>query len=136
MQRELGHTETLLRRSSPSRKLKEIEDSFKGLKDEFSRVIDYKLERFIVSLPELKKQYRQTHSFLLEQKVHYLEYMEKKMMMNNPKDQCRTGWAKVSVEGKTIALSSLEMNKKFLLEDEFSKVEAVCISQSSFLIEL
>ena len=55
--RELGHTETLLRRSSPSRNLKEVEDNFQGLKDDFSRVIHYKLERFVLSLPKLKKQY-------------------------------------------------------------------------------
>ena len=52
------------------------------------------------------------------------------MMMNNPKDQCRTGWAKVSAEGKTIALSSLEINQKFLLEDEFNKIEALCLGKS------
>lgn len=129
LERDLTHSEALLRRSSPSRKFKELEDSFKSLEDEFSRTVNYKLERFMLSLPEIQMQYRQTFSFLLEQKVQYLGYMHKKMMMNNPKDQCRTGWAKVSVDSKTIALSSLEKNQSFLLEDEFNKIEAVCIAK-------
>ena len=129
-ERELNHIEELLRGSSPSRKLKEIENNFKGLEGEFSRLVNYKFERLILSLPELKKQYHQTLSFLLEQKTQHAEYLHKKMMMSNPKDQCRTGWAKVSVEGKTISLSSLEADKKFVLEDEFNKVEALCLRKS------
>jgi hypothetical protein len=50
--------------------------------------------------------------------------------MNNPKNKCREGWAQTSSNGKMIALSSLEINQKFILEDEFSKIEALCLSKS------
>ena len=105
--RELRHAEEVLLRSSPSRQLYETESKFTRLEDEFKRVMQYKLERFSSSLPEVTKNYRQSMVFILEQKSQYVEYMHKKLMMNDPKLQCRKGWAQISVEGKTIALGMI-----------------------------
>jgi len=130
LKKEIQHSEELLKRSSPKRKLVEIQTEYHRLENEFSRVINYKLERFTVSLPEIKKHYTQAFSFSLIQKVQYLELMHKKLSMNNPKNKCRIGWAQTSSKGKMIALSSLEINQKFILEDEFTKIEALCLSKS------
>ena len=128
--RELLYREELLRRYSPTRKLEETQNEFKRLRNEFSRVIHYKLEQFQTTIPELKRQYRQTHTFLLEQKIQYLTLMHKKFMINDPKNQCKQGWAQTSLNGKTVELSSIEVNQKFILEDEFTKIEALCVSKS------
>ncbi len=130
LSRELVYREELLRRYSPTRKLEETQNEFKRVENEFLRVIQYKLEQFQVRMPELKRQYRQTHSFLLEQKTEYLNLMHKKFIMNDPKDQCQKGWAQISLDGKTVELSSIEVNERFVLEDEFSKIEALCVSKS------
>ena len=130
MSKELVYNEVLLRRSSPSRKLEEKQNEFKRLENEFTRVMKYKLERLDTQLPGMKRHYTQALRFLLEQKVQYLDIISKKMMMHNPKDQCRKGWAQTSVKGKTVELSSIEINQKFILEDEFTKIEAVCLSKS------
>jgi exodeoxyribonuclease VII large subunit len=130
LSRDLLHNEELLRRSSPKRKLLETQIEFKRLNDEFARVIDYKLERFSTQLPQLEKHYSQALSFILEQKEQYLELMYKKMMMNNPKDMCKKGWAQMSLDGKTIALSMIQIDQKFILEDEFTKIKALCLSKS------
>jgi hypothetical protein len=50
------------------------------------------------------------------------------MQMSNPRLQCKKGWAKVSVEGNSIDLKSLKKDKIFVLEDEETKVEAICLS--------
>jgi exodeoxyribonuclease VII large subunit len=127
--REVNYKEEMLRRSSPSRNLIEMTGNFQNIETEFSRIMKYKLERFTLQLPELITHYNQTVSFLMEQKIQYMSYMHKKILMNNPKNQCRTGWAKISIDGQTIALSSLEVKKKFILEDEFNKVEALFLSK-------
>jgi len=124
---KLLHAEEILRRSSPSRKLQEAHDNFSTVKDEFSRVITYKLERFSETIPKKKEQLKQSLSFVLEQKIQTLEFMHKSMIMNNPKNQCKIGWAKTSVKGKVIELSSLKKDQQFTLEDEFTKVEALCL---------
>jgi len=128
--RELKHTEEILLRSSPSRQLKETQMEFIRLEDEFKRVMTYKLERFSSSLPEMVKKYRQNMVFILEQKKQYLEYISKKLTMNDPKLQCRKGWAQISVEDKTIALSEIEENQTFMVQDAETRIEALCLSKT------
>ena len=126
---KLLHGEEILRQSSPSRKLVEKESEFRHLEDEYRRVIHYKLERFNVNLPEIKRHYTQALTFLLEQKIQYLELMHKKIVMNNPKDKCHKGWAQISSNGRIVALSSIVVEQKFILEDEFTTIEALCLSK-------
>ena len=125
---KLLHAEEILHRSSPSRKLQEAHDNFSTVKDEFSRVIAYKLERLNEMIPQKKEQLKHSLSFVLEQKRKTLELMQKSIIMNNPKNQCKIGWAKTSINGKVVALSSLKKNQKFVLEDESIKIEALCLN--------
>ncbi len=128
--RELKHAEEVLLRSSPSRQLKETQIEFSRVEEEFKRIMTYKLERFSSLLPELHKKYRQNLVFILEQKSQYLEYMDKKLRMNDPKLQCRKGWAQISAEGKTIELSAIEVNQKFTVQDAETRIEALCLSKA------
>ena len=68
--------------------------------------------------------------FILEQKKQYLEYISKKLTMNDPKLQCRKGWAQISVEDKTIALSEIEENQTFMVQDAETRIEALCLSKT------
>jgi len=88
------------------------------------------MERFSLQLPEIFKMYMQNMIFILEQKKQHLEFMHKKLLMNDPKLQCLHGWAQVSVEGKTVALESIEIDQKFILEDEKFRIEAVCLKKN------
>ncbi len=128
--RELKHTEEILLRSSPARQLNETQIEFMRLKDELKRVIAYKLERFSSSLPEMHKSYTQNMLFILEQKSQYLEYIDKKLKMNDPKLQYRKGWAQTSIDGKIIELSALKENQKFIIEDASTRIEALCLSKT------
>jgi len=124
----LLHAKEMLHHSSPTQKLQETYGTFSTLRDEFSHVMTYKLERLSEMIPQKKKQFRQTLSFVLEQKIQTLEFIQKSIVMSNPKNQCKIGWAKTSVDGKVIELSSLKKDQTFTLEDEFTKIEALCIS--------
>ncbi|HEY9190503.1 MAG TPA: exodeoxyribonuclease VII large subunit [Sulfurovum sp.] len=128
--RELKHTEEILLRSSPNRRLQETQIEFIRLEEEFKRVIKHKIERFSSAVPELLKHYRQNLGFIVEQKSQYLEYMDKKLRMNDPKLQCRKGWAQTSVEGKAVALSSIEVDQKFIIQDETTRIEALCLKKT------
>jgi len=125
----LKHSEEILFHSSPSRKLIDIEEKFIRHKDEFSRLIAYKIERYSTEIPSLVKQYKDTITFSIDKKVQYLMFLQQKIEMNNPKNQCVKGWAQISIDGKTEELSAIKVNQKFVLEDAFTHVEAVCISQ-------
>jgi len=128
--RELRHTEEILLRSSPVRQLKESQIEFIRLEDEFKRVIAYKLERFSSSLPEMYKSYTQNMAFLLEQKSQHVEYMHKRLILNDPRLQCRKGWAQTTIEGEIIELSAIKVNQKFIIEDASTQIEALCLSNT------
>ena len=128
----LKYVEEMLLRSSPLRRLEESQLEFKHLKDEFKRVMNYKIERFEDELPEIKKSFEQNIKFIIQQKEQYLEYMSKKMEMNNPKLQCKKGWVQLLSNGEIVALSELEVNDKFTVSDESLKVEALCLEKKSY----
>ncbi len=87
------------------------------------------MDRFSSPFPEILKRYMQNVTFVLEQKKQYLEFMHKKLLMHDPKLQYRKGWAQISVEGKTVGLQSIEIEQKFILEDDTSRIEALCLSK-------
>lgn len=127
--RDLKHIEELLLRSSPLRLLKEVESDFQGLGEEFRRIIDYKMERFASPLTDLEKHYRQSVLFSLQQKEQHLDYVSKKFRLSDPKLQCLKGWAQISFEGKKVALSALERDQKFILEDDATRIEALYLQK-------
>ena len=128
----LKHLEELLLRSSPLRRLGEAQLEFKRLEEEFKRMINYRLERFEVELPEIKKSLDQNIHFIIQQKEQYLKYISKKAEMSDPKLQCKKGWVQLLSNGKTITLHELEINDKFTVEDVSVKIEALCLEKKSY----
>ena len=126
-EQSLRHIEEMLLRSSPVRRLGESQNAFSRLEDEFSRVIKYKIESFETQLPIVQKSFHQNIIFMLQQKEQQLDHLMKKMEMSDPRSQCRKGWAQISVKGKSVQLSDLRVNERFILEDASVQVEAVCL---------
>jgi len=128
----LKHLEEILLRSSPLRRLRESQLEFTRLEEEFKRMINYRLERFEIELPEIKKSLDQNIHFIIQQKEQHLEYINKKIEMNDPKLLCKKGWAQVLSNGKTITLDELLVNDTFTVEDASVKIEAVCLDKKSY----
>lgn len=129
LSRELKHVEEMLIRTSPTHQLKNFELEFSRTQEEFSRAIQYKIERFSSFPPEIYKQYVQQLFFILNSKGQALEFMHKKMEIHNPKLQYRKGWAQVSINNKTVVLEDIELNQTFTIEDTSSKIEALCVNK-------
>jgi len=128
----LKHFEEILLRSSPIRRLGESQLEFKRLEEEFKRMINYRLERFEIELPEIKKSLDKNIHFIVQQKEQHLEYISKKIKLNDPKLQCKKGWAQVLLNGKTVNLHELEINDKFIVEDASVKIEVLCLGKKSY----
>lgn len=128
----LKHAEEILLRSSPLRRLGEAQIEFKRLEEEFKRVIHYRFERFEVALPEVKKSLEQNIHFIIQQKEQHLEYINKKIEMNNPQLQCKKGWGQLLSKGKTITLDELQVNDTFTVEDASVKIEALCLEKKAY----
>jgi exodeoxyribonuclease VII large subunit len=103
--REASYHEQLLLQVSPKRQLESSEALARQLAEAWSRAM-----RVIV-----------------EKKVSDLALMSKTLEMNNPKNHLKKGWSQTSIEGKRVALSMIQSNDKFILEDGFTKIEAFMI---------
>jgi len=129
---KLQHLEENYARISPLRKLQESSHIFKSLEEEFSRVMRYKIEHFSALLPETKKSFKQNFHFILQKKEQHLLYLEKKLKLSDPRLQCRKGWAQVSQNGEAIGLEQLNVEDKFILEDDRFKIEALCVGKEEY----
>jgi exodeoxyribonuclease VII large subunit len=129
--RDLKHSEEMLLRASPLRLLGDVNQAFIRLKDEYKRTIEYRLERFLNKIPELKKSYTQNIVLNLQKKKQELELDSQKFFIVNPKLQCKIGWAQVSVLDKSVALSHLKIEDTFLLQDAQTRIEAICIKRET-----
>ncbi|MFT7823855.1 MAG: exodeoxyribonuclease VII large subunit [Sulfurimonas sp.] len=123
----LNHQNELILRASPLRRLQEKTLQFKELNNEFKRAVEYKLENRASLLPGIKSSFSQNLTFLLQQKQEHLSYLAKKMEMNDPQHKYQKGWAQVSKNGVAVPLDQIVANEKFILEDETSRVEALCL---------
>jgi len=128
----LKHLEEILLRSSPLHNVRESNLRFARLEEEFKRIIEYKLEHFEVSLPQIEENLNQNIHFIFQQKMQYLEYINKKMEMSNPKLQCKKGWVQLLSKGKIATLNELKINDSFVIEDESVKVKAVCLEKKLY----
>jgi len=132
MIQKMHHLEALLLRSSPLRRLNESELEFGRLKEEFDRVIAYKMTNASAHLPNIEKSFEQNIHFILQQKEQHIAYITQKLVMNDPEKKHKKGWAQVVQQGKIIALNELKEKETFILEDTRVKVEAVCLSKTIY----
>ena len=132
MTQKTKHLEEMLLRSSPLRRLGESEVEFRRLEEEFTRVIGYKVSQTSAQLPNIQKNFVQNMHFILQQKEQQLEYITQKLAMNDPEQKHKKGWAQVLKQGKIIELNDLEEKETFILEDTCVKIEAVCLSKTTY----
>ena len=130
--REAKHREEMLLRASPFQQIEAVQQAFRRLEEEYNRSISYKIERFSSQLPELQKNFAHTMHLILQQKEQHILYMSKKMQMNDPRLQCRQGWAHLLREGKSVELDELKIDEKFMLENASVKVEALCLDKKRY----
>jgi len=128
----LKHLEEMLLRSSPTQRLYESQSEFKRLEEEFKRVIQYKMERFAAELPNIRSSFAQQMHFIVKQKSQNVAFVQQKLEMNDPKLQCKTGWAQVLKNGKRTLLSDIQENDLFVLEDATTKIEATCLRKTEY----
>lgn len=125
-QETLQHARQILLNVSPKRRLQDSQVTFNRLQEEFRRSMKSHLEQFGSLLPELQKNLIQNMRFVLLHKQQYLEFHAKKMKMNDPRLQCKKGWAQVSSNRQSIELQSLEPEQVFEIADITTKITAIC----------
>ena len=127
-ERDLQHAYTRLLQNAPDRRLKEIEQIFQRIHDEYRRIVQYKIEQFSVVPEQLKQQLKQSMGFVFRNKEQQVSYLLEKMKLNDPKIQCKRGWAQVSKEGRTVTLEEIKKDERFIIEDEKVRIEALCLN--------
>lgn len=130
----LAHHNELILRSSPARRLEEINRRYEELKNEYQRAVNRTFEKKCSFLPEIEKNFSQNITFVLQHKIELLGYLAKRFEMTDPKKQYKKGWAQVSYQGRAISLDRLEEDRQFILEDQTARVEALCLKKKELKI--
>ena len=129
IQRDLKHNEEMLLRASPLRLLVEVSTESERLRDEYRRIMTYKIERFMYIIPELKKSYTQSIALNTQRKIQEMQLLRDNYLLHDPKEGCKLGWAQVSVKNRSVTLSDLKEKEVFVLQDADTKVEALCVKK-------
>jgi len=116
-------------RHSVSRKVSMIEKEFDTLKDEFKRVMEYKISQFEVKTTPLSQQLKESFEYALQVKMHTLNAIEEKIKLYDPKLKAKEGWAEVVVNGERKPLSSIKKEEHFVLVDLETKLEVLCLKK-------
>jgi exodeoxyribonuclease VII large subunit len=126
---QTDHLLLQLHQGSPIRKLEEMGTAFHRVKEEFSRTMHYRLEQYAVMIPQVRVQLKQQIDFVLEYRSREAAHLSEKIRMSDPRLQCKNGWAQVSKNNRTVALSKIVPDEIFFLEDGIVKIEALCLSK-------
>jgi len=128
-EQHIEHMKRMLIQSSPERKLTEIQTAFRRMEEEYFRTISYKLEQYASGLPIYRERLRQGIDLVMNRKTEQAKYVLERLKMNDPRKECRRGWAQISMYGKKVSLKEIEQDEVFILEDAEVRMEAVCLSK-------
>ncbi len=120
-------------RHSVSSKIAMIEKEFEGLKEEFQRVMDYKLIQFKAQVTPLPQLLRENFEYAFQVKTQSLNALEQKMKLYDPKLKQKEGWAEVISNGKRVALSDIKKDDRFSIMDTTVKLEVVCLNKENIV---
>ncbi|HIP03197.1 MAG TPA: exodeoxyribonuclease VII large subunit, partial [Campylobacterales bacterium] len=127
----LEHLEEMFIRASPVRVLKELEDKFLHYRNEFQYRMNYKLEQFLMRIPEIKRNIKHGITLRMQEKQQHIKILHDRLKLSDPKLLCHRGWAQVSYGDKVVALSEISLNTKFILEDDLTQMEVLCLEIKS-----
>ena len=122
----------LLHQHSISRQVQKILSEFRYLEDEYRARIGLKLDQYSSHIPRQKSYLKQQMDFILSRAKEQESMMREAMALNNPRDRAKKGWAKVSRDGKSTMLQSINVGEHFIIEDSDTKIEAICQQKINF----
>ena len=125
----LRHLDEMLLRTSPLRKLSELDEAFIYSKKELYRTIMHKFEQLSILLSSPKQQFKYQIENRLQTKQQDLQAIEEKWLLHNPKLQCHRGWAQISKEGKVVSLVDISIDETFVIEDESIRMKALALDK-------
>ncbi len=115
-----------LQRFSIERRLTQLHSEYSTLGERYREVMAYRLKQCVISLAPLADSIRQQFSFVKAQKERQSSVLMQQYLSSNPRKRAKKGWAKISLDGKSVTLDRIEPEMIFTVEDANTKIEAVC----------
>jgi len=127
---ELNMLYSQLENHSISNRLEIVNRELLNLRDEFNRVIEYKLIQSNTDLNKLSTQLEDNINFLIHKKNQNFISLEEKLTLYNPKEKQKEGWAEVIKDNKRVKLSDIQKGDRFFLVDINTKLEVECLEKN------
>jgi len=118
-----------LLRSSIPQKLKDLQNEFENIKKNMDSALRYKLDRFGAQIEPAIKRFDESIDFIIANKSKELKMLQDRMLSLDPGKQIRQSWAQVTLDGKKIALESIEVGSEFEIMNEKVKLRAKALSK-------
>ena len=119
----------LLAQRSPLNRLRQTEETFARLAEEYRRTIHYRIdsrERLIVPV---QAQLHDAMAFVLHQKEGALHTLTQRLALYDPAKRSRKGFGEIVKNGKRTPLSEIEAGETFEVVDDQVKLRAVGIEK-------
>ena len=127
--KELQQSSQTLNRFNLKSQLDDLSIRFNDITKDYQQIINYKLIQLFGQLPPLNRSLKQQIDININKKSMLQSTLLEKYLTNNPKDGLKDGWAKISLDGRSVALKSIFIDDKFILEDKNTKIRAICIEK-------
>jgi len=124
-EQNLLHLKEQLKALSPSAKLDNLSQQFNILKNRYIDTINFKISKLESEILPLIDRFNSQIDLILQKKSHHLEMLKKQLLLNNPKDKIKDGFAEVIKDGKRVDLCRLKSKDKIELVNSKCKVKAI-----------
>ncbi len=113
--------------ASPLKKVEYMEQQYIKVKDDLSRLIDYRFEIFKQPLVGYEQNLKRQINFIIAQKETYTKEFYNSYILANPKNRCNDGNARVWLDGKPTTLNYIKKGSRFMIEDNTATLIVECL---------
>ncbi len=110
---------------SPTAKLNNIYQQFNILKNRYIDTINFKLSKLESELLPLINRFNHQIELILQKKNQDLDILKRQLLLNNPEEKIKDGFAEVIKDGKRINLCKLKSKDKIELVNSKCKIKAI-----------
>jgi hypothetical protein len=104
-----------------------MEQQYIKVKDDLSRLIDYRFEIFKQPLVGYEQNLKRQINFIIAQKETYTKEFYNSYILANPKNRCNDGNARVWLDGKPTTLNYIKKGSRFMIEDNTATLIVECL---------
>ena len=100
-------------RSSVLGKLKNIDNQFSTLRDDFGSAVQYKLAQLDIKISPERERLEENLAYMIRKKLGDISSLRDRLELSDPSKQMKFSWAQINIDGKKASLEEIEIGDEF-----------------------